>query len=274
MLALAQPLTLQRIVRLWDMLNLYAKIFVSLQSSLINFRDTFDNLKEGVPADEETRKRLIGWLKDAQAASYELNLIATIPWIVRLRRLIDPEMGAPAVVVDPEVRLVIREVLMVLEDELCSHVFLHVTLDQARRYEQVELFGKDVHAAFSRSAFDISEAGSCLALDRPTAAVFHLMCALETPLESLAHQLGVPLTQKPWGTILADIEDKVASLPAKGADKDFYSRVVLEFRFFKDAWRNPVAHAKAHYCEREAMLIFDHVRAFMVQLATKIRQCP
>ena len=56
-----------------------------------------------------------------------------------------------------------------------------------------QLFGDDVARAFPSSKGDIDEAGKCLALDRGTACVFHLMRILEIGLQLLAAKLGISL---------------------------------------------------------------------------------
>jgi hypothetical protein len=43
-------------------------------------------------------------------------------------------------------------------------------------------------------AEDISEAAQCLALNRPTACVFHLMRVMETGVQILGNRLGIQLT--------------------------------------------------------------------------------
>ncbi len=105
------------------------------------------------------------------------------------------------------------------------------------------------------------------------------MCVLEVGLDSLASALGLPSRQANWDTILRDIEEKIKAIgPASGAtwkeDKEFYSGAALEFRFFKDAWRNHVAHARARYNEGEAAHIFEHVKAFMRHLSTRLSERP
>ena len=166
-----------------------------------------------------------------------------------------------------------------LDRELRTRSFLFVPDAKAAFYEQADLFGSQVGDHFPKAAQDIKEAGNCIALDRPTAAVFHLMCVLEVGIDSLSHALGLPYKQAAWNTILNDIEKRVNALgPQDGADwrgdKEFYSQAIVEFRFFKDAWRNHVAHGRARYNEGEARNIFDHIRAFMGWLSSRLSQRP
>ncbi len=173
----------------------------------------------------------------------------------------------------------IAQVDKLIQWEMEDSLFMFISSDHAKFYNPQQLFGNDVDTKFSKASFNIKEAGNCLALNRATAAVFHLMSALEVPLDSLAHALGLPYSQKNWETILRDIEQQIQAIsPGSGpnwkTDKEFFGQAALEFRFFKDAWRNHTMHARAKYDWDEAKLISEHVKAFMVHLATRLQERP
>jgi hypothetical protein len=50
---------------------------------------------------------------------------------------------------------------------------------------------------------------------------------------------------------------------AREAQYEFYHGAMMEFRRFKNAYRNRVAHTRDVYSRDEARLLFTHVRAFM-----------
>jgi len=62
--------------------------------------------------------------------------------------------------------------------------------DKEKLYAAKLLFGDDVAKKFPSASVDIEEAGKCLALDRGTATVFHLMRAMEVGLRALAKSLN------------------------------------------------------------------------------------
>ncbi len=65
--------------------------------------------------------------------------------------------------------------------------------------------------------------------------------------------------------------DRLDQLPkgaVKAAQLELYSSIALEFRHFREAYRNHVTHSRTHYDEREAVRVFEHVRSFMQELAT------
>jgi hypothetical protein len=171
-----------------------------------------------------------------------------------------------------------RAIMFEVEDEL----FLHVPKEKAKYYESLEpLFGLAIKDKFPKASFDISEAGSCLALNRSTACVFHLMRVAEHGLRVLARRLGVKVKKKPidyaeWEEILTQINAKVDDISKKprGQKKtemqEFYRGAWGEFTAFKDVWRNNVMHAHRSYDEHQALSVYLHVRDFMQRLAVKV----
>ena len=161
-------------------------------------------------------------------------------------------------------------------DQIKSRKFLYIPPDRIPMYDAVDLFGPEVTASFRVSDFHIREAGTCMSLERPTASVYHLMCVLEGGLDSLSHAVGLPQSQKNWSVILKQIEDQIAAMGQQTprADKEFYSRAALQFNYFREAWRNHVAHGRAKFTETEAAKVFEHVKDFMLHLSTRLTERP
>ena len=129
---------------------------------------------------------------------------------------------------------------MVVSPELISY------LDKDR------LFGDEVWHGFPSARADIREAGNCLATGCNTAAVFHLMRAVEWGLRALATDLGVrrlrgvrrsgratltPVAYSQWETILNSLPGHVASKlkrlrpgPTKHKRERFYEEAIEEIR--------------------------------------------
>jgi hypothetical protein len=81
-------------------------------------------------------------------------------------------------------------------DELENEFYFQVDRQEVRFYGQKELFGPQVAKKFKDAAYDIEHAGNCLALQQPTACVFHLMRAMEVALRLLAHALSTRSARK------------------------------------------------------------------------------
>jgi hypothetical protein len=133
-------------------------------------------------------------------------------------------------------------------------------------FEQDELFGPKVAAAFPSCERDIRKAGSCYALGQEDACVHHLMLVLERGLNALAATVGVPYQRSNWQNIIDQIASKLKSTP-KGTERDFYVEVNAQFGFLKDAYRNHSEHARDdHYDMSKALSILNHVLGFMQAL--------
>jgi len=68
-----------------------------------------------------------------------------------------------------------REVGKSLESELRNRLFLYVSSRGAAVYQQPSAGWEELMNAFPSTAFDIDESSKCLALNRNTGCVFHLM---------------------------------------------------------------------------------------------------
>ena len=172
----------------------------------------------------------------------------------------------------------------VMRKEMKTKVFFHITPERLRFFpstQKPQLFGDQVAQSFPSAAFDISEAGICLALSRATASVFHLMRVLEIGLTALGSVFGVSLSRTNWAPALDQIESNIREMhkdPAWKAladckeQQEFYSQAASHFGILKDAWRNYTAHARGIYTEEKAALIFDNVAAFIQTLSTRLHE--
>ena len=128
-------------------------------------------------------------------------------------------------------------------------------------------FGTAVDDAFPLATEEITEAAKCLAFQRYTAAVFHLMRAMELAVQRLAEALGKPMPDsKSWGIILAEIHREIEKMP-KGAARNHWSECHSLLYHVKQTWRNDTMHPKTTYTEEQAEAVFDAVGTFMVSLA-------
>ena len=133
--------------------------------------------------------------------------------------------------------------------------------------------------SFPSAEKDIMSAVDLWALHHATASVFHLMRVLEHGLRAFAANLGKSFDVQNWQNILDEIESEIRnqakSLPRGQAKADrlrFLSEAAKEFHFFKDGWRNYVAHNRADYDQNGARSVMDHVRSFMNGLAIHLHE--
>jgi hypothetical protein len=142
-------------------------------------------------------------------------------------------------------------------------------------YEQPKLFGDEVFNKFPSANNDIFEAGTCLALERGTATVMHLMRVVEVGLKVLASTVGVG-TQSDWGGYVRAIDDALAArIKASGKrtpDEQFYAEARVTIDGVRMAWRNATMHVENNYSPERAEEILIAVRGLMRHLATKLSE--
>jgi hypothetical protein len=123
-----------------------------------------------------------------------------------------------------------QEISRTFRRELSTFNFYFVAPDRAKYLSATSqgLFGSRVAEKFPMAEYDIEEAGKCLALQRPTACVMHLMRVLEIGLQSLAKELGAP-DQENWNTTLNHVDRLLPEITAKRfspADEQWFSELV------------------------------------------------
>lgn len=177
-----------------------------------------------------------------------------------------------------------------LVEELEKHLFLQLDPERIKYWRATPeafaadpVFGRKVAELFSSTNDDAREAGTCFAVHRNTACVFHCMRVLERGLRAFAAEvalatsvpvvLPVPFEYQEWHTIIERVEREIKILEKRPRTKEkadtlkFYSEAGSQFFFFKNAWRNHVSHARESYGDEEAKTVFEHVDAFMNYLA-------
>jgi hypothetical protein len=166
----------------------------------------------------------------------------------------------------------VRNALMI---GLNKREFLEPDHQYAKYFEQTELFGKEVFQAFPSATDDITEAGNCLALERSTACVMHLMRATEAALKALAKSCNVQ-PQGDWGSYIREIykelEKQAKAAGAKTQEHQFLGEAAAQIDNVKRAWRNPSMHVDKSYSQPRAEEILLATKSLMSHLATKISE--
>ncbi len=138
-------------------------------------------------------------------------------------------------------------------------------------------FGEQVCMAFPSTEKDTIEAGNCYAVGLETACVFHLMRVADRGVRVLAEDLGITLTNEPWGRILEKTEKELAEIEKHKSDprweyRDFYAQRVIELRLIKEAWRDPATHRSVFYSVHEAETVMVYVERFMRGLSLRLKE--
>jgi hypothetical protein len=197
----------------------------------------------------------------------EIGLTSCVDQIERLEQKLTDEK-----VTFESIRVEMRALTQRLSDEFSHCMGIMLTGEHIKWFSTKEpLFGERVADRFPRSTRDIEEAGKCLALNRATACVFHLMRVMEVGLRSVASGLGIPYAPS-WESYIAQIQTKIDEKHSKKGRKwqrqePFFRDVLAHLHAIKIAWRNPTMHIVNHYTPEQGQEVFNAVRGFMRHLA-------
>lgn len=137
--------------------------------------------------------------------------------------------------------------------------------------------------SYPECGVDLVEAEMCLALDRPTATVFHCMRLLEILLKKAvvkkARGVGIRLSEsktldKNWESALRTLEIKIAAMekrrksPSAKRRLKHLSELCAHMRSVKNAFRNEVMHAKGIYESGIASDILSQTTVFARYVAS------
>jgi hypothetical protein len=273
-----------RLCSLWDMIDTPTSNIVNHASGITQMRDNMKaryhaliNVGYGSVDFSESDKEGIRSMDNAMR-----------PWLVShdLHASIDRLDRVVEYANDPDCHIddladLLDTLLEVMEGELRRKLFFSLPSEDMRFYQHPELVFPATLKAFPSAKHDIKEACRCYALEVNTACVFHSMAVAQTGLHALAGELGVAFSYSldlaEWQAVIEAIENKLEPmrhLPrAERAEiLPFYSECAVQFRYFKDAWRNHVCHMREVYDRDQAHSILLHVRDFMEKLSTRIKE--
>jgi HEPN domain-containing protein len=160
-----------------------------------------------------------------------------------------------------------------IQDEYADILLLWI--EEKACYQQDDFFGVEVGERFKDASFDIKEAGTCYALGRYTACVYHSMRVAEFGLKAIAERVKFPDDRPNWEPVLKFINAEltrnrdVMSAAFKG-DIEFISGISAHMHSVNLAWRRRVAHVERTYTQEEAKRILEETRNLMQHLAGKL----
>ena len=174
----------------------------------------------------------------------------------------------------PEEREV-GELIFRLLDELRDRRFFGLDKDLGKLFK-LQQFPADVRLRFPSAVVDIDEAMNCLALERSTASVFHMMRVMEIAVRAAATCLGVPEpirgSDKNWGNMLNQIKAAMSAKWPTAADKmqeDFklFENLYVSLDAVRSGWRNSTMHVERTYTMDDAHRIRHAVEGLLIIMA-------
>ncbi|MDH2357053.1 hypothetical protein QCM80_41680 [Bradyrhizobium sp. SSUT112] len=204
------------------------------------------------------------------------DLDSIVPELDRLEQAIWPVHPNTPLTGPDGIATAITHLLSRIQDELKAQYFFHLDQRDVPFFADHQPFGPYVAEKFELANEDITEAGKCLALQRPTACVFHLMRAMELAVQNLGKKLKVQINVKTetWHQIMLHVNKSIELLPSKTPaqkrKKALYAEGSAHLQSVRLAWRNEVMHPKQAYTRQEALDIFNATRAFMSSIASLV----
>jgi len=200
----------------------------------------------------------------------ELDLTFTLAEAERFKEKFDKDSGLPD---EDEIGVLQFRLL----DEVQSRRFVGLGKEFGGLYNSQQ-FPADVRAKFLSGVFEIDEASNCLALERGTASVFHLMRVMEIAVRATASCLGVPDptkgTEKNWGAMFIAIRAGMKAKWPTAADRmsgdgQFFESLMASLEAVKNPWRNATMHVEITYTVAEADRIRHAVEGLMITMASR-----
>jgi hypothetical protein len=169
-----------------------------------------------------------------------------------------------------------------LAKDLHKQVFMSLSPEEIKYFNQEEKFGAEVKAKFPKANREITAASTCYAINNYTGCVFHLMRAVEYGARAMLKEFGVethdnrPIELGDWGLLLDALKAERSKLsigkrkdPQKLRDFEFYSYPIDQFEKFR-VWRNKVSHLREPFFPGQTKDIMDDAERYVRHLAERL----
>jgi len=263
------------------MLKINAEQFVEATQYLLTLRNVAENVAEHQQArqgavrhltpSEREATGLDKRLEELRGQCEALDMRLTIKHV---NRFLNENPLRPEQIVAYSVEIYQR-----FRDELAERRFYSLNDKRATFYEEALKGWESVVDRFAACSFDVEESRKCLALERFTAAVFHLMRITETAVLELQAFLGQKDVKAHFGSVLAKLEhlvqkDGYSRVPVSlQVHYQFLEQILTQLHAVKDSWRDKVTHVDERivpadlFTEEMAMGIHDATLLLMKKLA-------
>jgi hypothetical protein len=232
---------------LWDMLRVKAEHYVEAAHNLAVMQEVSRRLSEirpgaKVTAEEFQHTPLAGNLVALRSECEALQLRLTTKHIDRCLNL--PALTSEQVVIFA------GEIYTRFRDELAAQFVYSIRAERSECYEEPLKGWATVTERFGCS-FDVEEARKCIALERYTAAAFHLLKVVEIAVHELQIFLQAPDVKPHFGSVLARLDDLTQKTkyehvpPHLQPYVHFMKDMVTQLHEVKDSWRDKVSDVDA-----------------------------
>lgn len=261
------------------MMQFYADFFNDTMGRLSAFEVRAVDEDRNTPAKPEFTAQLYASLGVLRGHAILYGFTSTAQQCGRMMDLFDHRQME---VTCGESRDELKDLRRRFQDDLASHYFIHLTMQEAKNYEKPLDGWGDITASFPEAIRDIEEMNKCLALNRYPACVFHSMQVIEHGLIHLGKWLGVKDHKPGWNATTRELT-RICRLDAKDRDSwetkhhGFISQMDAVAYSLMTAWRHKIDHAAGRlsllpgdFAPEIAEEIVSASRGFMRRLATEL----
>jgi hypothetical protein len=261
-----------RLISWWDMLKFSASDNMAIGSILESMEDNLKRFKTG----KNEREGRLFLAKGAKLISEHIANLG-LGTLAKSALRLSEEMPS---ISEEVIRSRVDELRLAAQDELRNHLFFWVPPGSAKFYDSsAALFNEKSSTAFPDSIVEIRDAGNCIAFDQGTAAVFHLMRAVEHVIKATWKTLGLPEPKKydSWGELLKPMDEQLTK-PVKSpvsiwsSNIQFFSELVMDLRAVKRGCRDGTMHVESTYDTKGAITIFDSTITLIALAAVHLDQ--
>lgn len=245
---------------LWDMLQVSLREWLHVSERMEEFRRYWRDLENLTlpPATEAERASLTRLIEKLQDLAERLELDYAVCVAFDKARMSLPKTHDE-----------LHNLFCLFKDSTKARTSLVLSPKASKLYTAREPFGPEVFSKFNEAARDIEEASKCLALERNTAAVFHLMLGMERVLRLMAVRMGAePFNKKgaweKWSVIVGRMKEAIPKQPL--AEQEAWTDAHNFLWSVGHAWRNDTMHPADAYTDAEADELYGTVRILMQRL--------
>ena len=169
-----------------------------------------------------------------------------------------------------------------MKDELAMFSLIYLSPGEREYYQVSDLFGPAFKEAFPAANAEVTEAGTCFALGRYTASVFHLVRATEIGIGVVEAALGIGGTDtapRAWGEVLRDLDDAIVENdralitdPEWVEGAAFFRRAHGLLSEVRSKLRGESLHVETAFGQSDSEQVMSAVRAFLSHLACRLRE--
>jgi hypothetical protein len=224
---------------------------------------------------------LSAWRKYAISANYiqeippEGDPVAAGPEIVRIEENREPRpLTSAPIQIETGLRKTPDQQQEEPRRQPGQRVSIHLPKGVAAFYEHPQLFGMEVGRRFPSAKFDIREAGSCFALGRNTACVFHLARAAQVTVRCLCRHLGCASYVESLPAMIDQAEsflqDRIECEQVDEHRLEYNVVALAALRAFREALENSYPGPAGAYDEPRARQAMETGRSLMQHLALQL----